>query len=220
MFSGHSSGVPVLFRDFEPKDLDHCSRLAAQAWPVPEHITTEEDSWRIFEPYVLIGREWSNWTCVACADSGDPIGLIFGDIRGIEGSRSISRVVRSELRACTGIVIGKYGKVRGMPWLLWNFIMTEMKLIIGRPEADAEIMLLVLDERHRGKGIGRELVDRFARAAKAADAKRMGVYTDNQSSNWRFYEKYGFTKASTFYDNWSSYFAGHRSMGIRFEKHL
>jgi ribosomal protein S18 acetylase RimI-like enzyme len=220
MLSGHPSGVVVLFREFEPDDLDRCSKLAAQAWPVPEHITTDEDGWRIFEPYVRIGHEWSNWTCMVCTDSGDLIGLIFGDIRGIEGSRSISKMVRSELRACTGIVLGRYCKVHGMPRLLWNFIMTEMKLIIGRPEADAEIMLLVLDEPHRGKGIGRELVDRFARAAKAADAKRMSVYTDNQASNWRFYEKYGFTRASTFYDNWSSYFEGHRSMGIRFEKHL
>ncbi len=210
----------MLFRKFEPKDLEQCSKLAAQAWPVPEHITTAEDGWRFFEPYVRIGYDWSNWTCVACGPSGEVIGLIFGEIRGIEGSRNISKMVRSELRACTGIALGRYGKVRDMTRLIWNFIMTEMKLIVGRPDADAEIMLLILDEQQRGKGIGRELVDRFAKVAKAADAKRMSVYTDDQASNWRFYERYGFTKASVFYDNWSSYFEGHHSMGIRFEKYL
>jgi GNAT superfamily N-acetyltransferase len=206
----------LLFREFEPSDIERCTRLAAQAWPVREHISRGGEGWRIFEPYVRIGLDWSNWTCVACDDSGEVVGLVFGEIRGLDGSRSISGVVRSEIRAFGGTAVGRYGKMERMLPALWNFMMTEMKLLVGRPEADAEIMLLLLDESYRGKGIGRDLVDRFADAARKAGSKRMSVYTDDQASNWRFYERYGFKRASQFYDNWSSYFEGRACTGIRF----
>lgn len=206
-----------MFREFRREDLEQCARLAAQAWPVRGHISRDRESWRVFEPYVGIGLAWSNWTCVMCDDEGRVNGLVFGDIRGLERSSSIRRMIRSELVACTGVALGRFGRVERLVPLLWNFIMTELKLLVGRPEADAEIMLLLLDEEYRGRGIGRELVDRFARAAKESGAKRMSVYTDDQASNWGFYERYGFKRASVFYDNWSSYFEGHASKGIRFE---
>jgi len=206
----------MLYREFVPEDLEQCVRLAAQAWPVREHISKEKDSWRVFEPYVGIGRAWSNWTCVACLDSGEVIGLVFGDIRGVSDSSSIRRMVRSEAAAFGGIAIGRFGRLERTVPLIWNFMMTELKLIVNRPEADAEIMLLLLDEKYRGKGIGRELVDRFASAARGHGAKKMSVYTDDQASNWRFYESYGFARARLFYDNWSSYFEGKPSTGIRY----
>jgi len=210
----------LMFREFEWGDLEQCSRVAAQAWPAQEHVTKDSEGWRLMEPYVTIGVEWSNWTCVAHDDSGAVIGLVFGDIRGLPGSRSIRRVFVAEAKAFTDFTLGKYGKAETLVPFLWNFIMTELKLLIGRPEADAEIMLLVLDEKHRGKGIGREMVDRFVNAARKAGAKKVSVYTDDQASNWRFYERYGFRKGRVFHDNWSSFWEGHASNGIRFELKL
>lgn len=204
------------FREFEWSDLETCARVAAQAWPVREHVMKGDDGWRLMKPYIKIGVEWSNWTCVVCDDSGEVLGLVFGDIRGLEGSRSIRRVVMSETEAFSVFALGTYGRAETPVPLLWSFVMTELKLLIGRPQADAEIMLLVLDERFRGKGIGKQLVDRFVNAAKNAGAKRVSVYTDDQASNWRFYERYGFRKASVFHDNWSSFWEGHSSNGIRF----
>jgi len=40
------------------------------------------------------------------------------------------------------------------------------------------------------------------------------VYTDDKTSNWQFYERYGFKKVATFYDNVSSYYADVDSNGI------
>jgi GNAT superfamily N-acetyltransferase len=206
----------VLFREYRPEDLELCTRLAAQAWPVGKHITKEDRSWRVLEPYVGIGIAWSNWSCVACLDDGEAMGFIFGDIRGLEGSRNIRRTVESEIAAFSGAALGRYGKLENLGPLLWNFMMTELKLLVNRSFADAEIMFLVLDERHRGKGIGKELVERFAKVAREAGSKRMSVYTDEEASNWRFYERYGFKRAGQFYDNWSSYFGRCPCTGIRY----
>ena len=206
----------MIYREFQPSDIVRITQLASQAWPVQEHLSADEGRWRVMEPYIRIGLDWSNWTCVVCSDSGEVLGCVFGDIRGLKGSSSIHRVVRSEVRALAGTLVGRYGRFERLHSMLWNFLMTEAKLIVGRADSDSEIMLLILDERFRGKGIGKELVDRFAKAARDAGAKKMSVYTDDQASNWKFYERYGFRRAYQFYDNWSSYYGGRHSNGIRY----
>jgi len=183
---------------------------------VKGHITQEPDKTRIMEPYVEIAAAWSNWTDIACLDSGEIIGVMFGDTRAKDSKVVRRKLVASEIRACAKIVFGRYGKVKRFPTLLWSFMMTEMKLLVNRPERGAEIMLLLVDSRQRGKGIGRTLVDRFVRNALEAGSKRVSVYADDIASNWHFYESCGFRRAGLLFDNWSTYYTGDRSMGIRF----
>jgi GNAT superfamily N-acetyltransferase len=206
----------IQFRPYRIQDLPRCAQLAAEAWPVKEHITQELDKTRIMEPYVEIAAAWSNWTDIAYLDSGEIIGVIFGDTRTKDSRGAGRRLIASEIRACARILLGRYGKVRRLPSLLWNFMMTEMKLLVNRPEADAEIMLLLVDSTHRGKGLGRTMVDRFVNNALDAGSRRVSVYADDLASNWHFYESYGFKREGLFFDNWSTYYNGERSMGIRF----
>lgn len=205
----------LLFRKYTSNDLSRCAQLAAEAWPVKDHISGGSERWRIMEAYIEIASSWSNWTDVACLDSGELVGLIFGEVRGRNADRFPTRIISSELSASAKFVLGRYGRIERLPSVLWNFLMTEMKLLVNRPDADAEIMLFLVDSRYRGKGIGSVLMDRFIMAAKEDGSTRMSVYADDQTSNWRFYENYGFERASIFYDNWSSYFNRTRSMGIR-----
>jgi len=205
----------LLFREYTSNDLSRCAQLAAEAWPVKEHISGGSERWRIMVPYIEIAVSWSNWTDVACLDNGELVGLIFGEIRGRRVKGFPTRIVSSELSASAKFVLGRYGRIERLPTVLWNFIMTEMKLLVNRPDADAEIMLFLVDSKCRGKGIGSILMDKFVDFAKHKGSTRISVYADDQASNWRFYENYGFERAGVFYDNWSSYFNKNRSMGIR-----
>jgi ribosomal protein S18 acetylase RimI-like enzyme len=205
----------LLFREYTSNDLSRCAQLAAEAWPVKDHISEGSERWRIMIPYIEIASSWSNWTDVACLDSGELVGLIFGEIRGRHAEAFPTRIVSSELKASAKFVLGRYGRIERLPTVLWNFLMTEMKLLVNRPDADAEIMLFLVDSKYRGKGIGRVLMDKFVDDAKQEGSTRISVYADDQASNWRFYENYGFERAGVFYDNWSSYFNNNRSMGIR-----
>lgn len=203
------------FRPYRTEDLRRCADIAAEAWPPKEHITQDKDRSRIMEPYVEIAAAWSNWSDVACLDSGEAVGVLFGEARAGSQAGAGRRIVGSELRACAKLALGRYSKVERPLPLLWCFMMTEAKLLANRPEADAEIMLLLVDSRHRGKGIGRMLVDRFVRNALEHGSRRLSVYADDKTSNWGFYESYGFVRDGLFFDNWSTYYNGYRSMGIR-----
>lgn len=205
----------LIFREYEPNDLSRCAQLAAEAWPVMDHISGGSERWRIMVPYIEIASAWSNWTDVACLESGELIGLIFGETRGGHNEAFPTRVISSELSATAKFILGRYGRIERLPTVLWNFLMTEMKLLVNRPDADAEVMLFLVDSKFRGKGIGRILMDKFVGVARQNRSKRVSVYADDQTSNWRFYEDYGFERTGVFYDNWSSYFNKNRSMGIR-----
>jgi len=71
-----------------------------------------------------------------------------------------------------------------------------------------------VDSRHRGKGIGSALLERFLSAAKEMGSTRVTVYTDDLMSDWRFYERRGFKRITTFYDNITSCYSGTPSLGI------
>lgn len=195
-------------------------RLAAQAWPVWEYLTSEAEKWRFMGPYIDIASEWSNRREVACDGSGKVIGLLFGEVRGRDrrgrkGKGVGWKIMSSEVRVHARFILGRYGRIENLPGVLRNFMTTELKLIINRPEADAEVNLFLVDSEHRGRGIGRMLMDRFVDAARRAGATRVSVYADDHASNWAFYEKYGFKRVGVFYDNWSSYYNRTPSHGIR-----
>ncbi len=215
----------LVFRTLKHTDYEDCARLAAQAWPVNSHLTSEPEAWRFMGPYIDIAVGWSNWTEVACEPSGRLIGLMFGEIKGrTPGGRKRmgvgTRVLTSELKVHAKFVLGRYGRVERLPAVLRTFGTTELKLIINRPEADAEVNLFLVDAEFRGMGLGRTLMDKFVEAARRRGAKRMSVYADDHASNWAFYERYGFTRTGKFYDNWSSYYNRHDSYGIRFSLDL
>lgn len=209
-----------LFRALQDSDFESCARLAAQAWPVHAHLTSERDPWRFMAPYIDIAIGWSNWTEVICDPSGRVTGLMFGEIRGRDsvGRKKMGvgmKILTSEMKVHAKFVLGRYGRVERLPAVLRTFGTTELKLIINRPEADAEVNLFLVDAELRGMGLGRKLMDRFVDAARSRGAKRISVYADDHASNWEFYERYGFKRTGMFYDNWSSYYNRHDSYGIR-----
>ncbi len=207
-------------RPFTSADFEQCAKLAAQAWPVGSHLTSERESWRLMGPYIDIAAGWSNWKELACDDGGRLIGLLFGEVRGRtpRGRKPMGtgwNILASELKVHSRFVLGRYGQVKNLHRVLRSFGMTELKLIINRPEADAEVNLFLVKSEDRGKGIGTMLMNRFVAAARGAGSRRVSVYADDKASHWEFYEHYGFQRTGTFYDNWSSYYNLIDSYGIR-----
>jgi len=84
------------------------------------------------------------------------------------------------------------------------------------PKSDASIEMFMVDPKHRGKGIGTELIERFLKAARDAGSSLVTVYTDDRMSSWQFYERHGFKKIDTFRDDVSSLWSGGESHGIIF----
>jgi ribosomal protein S18 acetylase RimI-like enzyme len=100
------------------------------------------------------------------------------------------------------------------PVVLWHFFVTEFKVLVNMPRSDAEVNLIIVDSKHQGKGLGKKLMDRFMKAARDSGCRLVTLYTDDQASNWRFYEAIGFRKVATFHDGLTSYFVERDAKGI------
>lgn len=197
------------FRPFEPGDILAATKLAWDAWArggEEEDEDTEEVDPRVMEGYVSSFIMRSNWNEVA-HDSNGVIGIMFGRIDALaKGGGGIRSALR-ELRLIPGFLFNRYGDEAVAPIVVWHFLMTELKVLLNKPRSDAEINLIIVDTGHRGKGIGRTLVERFIKAAKEAGSRQVTLYTDDQVSNWKFYEIIGFRRVATFHDGLTSYFA-------------
>jgi ribosomal protein S18 acetylase RimI-like enzyme len=194
-------------RRFEANDLSACAQIAIRAWEVKEVERADVRAWEIYLRHFL---SKSNYAEVVC-DSEAVVGTIFGRIGiGARGASFKGEGITTP-RLIAGILLGNFDKSHGILRVLWTFLMTEFKLALNMPHSDSEITFLILDEKHRGKGIGRMMVERFVNAARGSGARSMTVYTENQTSNWQFYERFGFHRVGSFYDDLNSYFVGKKS---------
>ena len=204
-------------REFQPGDMVACTRLAWDAWAADSVGPDEEIDPLVMEGYVRSFLVRSNWKVVAC-DSQGVIGLLFGRIGG-KRPKGGSGPMGSELAMIPHFLLGVNDQ-HISPIVLIHFFLTEFKVFVNVPRSDAEINLIIVDRKHRGKGLGRMLMDRFIAEAREAGCRLATLYTDDQMSNWRFYEIYGFRRVGTFHDNLTSYFAEKKATGIVYELDL
>jgi len=161
----------------------------------------------------------ANWTDMACTSEG-VVGFLFGRIDNYSGAPLPKRSLLGELPTfIRSFFIENRMTPRSISFT-WSLLLTELKVKLRIPKSDASIEMFIVSSKHRGKGVGSELMDRFLRAAKESGASLVTVYTDNMMSNWQFYEKRGFKKVGTFHDNITSHYSGLDSKGIIFALQL
>ncbi len=203
----------ISFRRYTPEDLEACTRLAEDAWPPgPDLATTGAASWGM-EGYIESSLMNANWTEIAY-DSQGVVGFLFGRIDNYRGEVAVPGRLFGELPMLAKYIVGKYRNTPGILALFWTLLLTELKLKVNMPRSDADIRLFIVDSKHRGKGIGGMLIDRFLDTARNVGSTLATVYTDDKTSNWQFYEKYGFRKVGSFHDNVTSFFCDVDSTGM------
>jgi ribosomal protein S18 acetylase RimI-like enzyme len=201
------------FRKYVPSDLGRCAALAEQAWPIRFGSVSEREDSHPFEPWIESTNLSSTWAEVALVD-GEVVGFLFGSIDSMKPKGATLKQLTDQLWMFRRMLSGGFGRFNIPLRLAMAFFFTEFRLEVNRPDADADITLLVVDTRFRGKDIGKRLVDSFVKVAEEAGAHAVLVYTDDKTSNWKFYEIYGFRKVNTFPDSISTYFAGERANAI------
>lgn len=204
---------PVKFRNYVPEDLPACVSLAREAWPLPPGIATGVRTGEMIGVWIGSTVESSTWAEVA-EDEHGIVGLLFGEIKGQRPLKEERGGLGIEMGITLRGLMGRYGNVLRALRFMASFMMTELKLRLNDPHTDAEISMLIVGEAHRGRGVGKQLVDRFIDGAKKLGAKSVSLYTDDQTSNWKFYEIYGFKRVAKFYDNGSSRYAGRHANAL------
>jgi ribosomal protein S18 acetylase RimI-like enzyme len=209
-----ASHPAISFRRYEPGDIPACARLAEDAWPAGPALATEELGPSGMEGYMEYSRSLANWTDIAYTSEGI-IGFLFGRIDNYPEKMPSEKSPFGE----PSIIIRSFFRERITPTLLrflWSLILTDLKLKLNLPKSDASIEMFIVDSKYRGRGVGSELLERFLRAARDAGSSLVTVYTDDRMSNWGFYERKGFRRVGTFYDNITSHYSGSDARGIIF----
>lgn len=201
------------FREFNKKtDIKRCAELAADAWPIVSSLVSKEDIPKLTKAYVEMSKIGSTWLQVALIND-QVVGLLFGFLR--DDLRLGQRLKESfqAINMLLKVLTGKYGKIRKKIKFLKCLIATERKVRKIAPKAGNEITLFIVDSKQQGKGIGRKLLQNFLDRAQILDIEQIYVYTD-PLSNWRFYEKYGFSRKGEFIDDFNSYMKKKQTMGF------
>jgi len=207
------ASTDIAVRKYQASDLRACAELAAEAWPSRMPTISREDQVDGMEGYMMSALAASTWAEVL-DESGRVVGFLFGRIE--KHRRAGVKLVpeQSLISMASAFIAARHERPSNILRMIWNVALTELKMSVNRPHSDAEITMLIVGSAHRGKGYGRLLVERFVDAARADGASVLTVYTDDQSSNWRFYERLGFRRVAEFYDNISSFWVGRRANGI------
>jgi len=186
----------ITFREYSENDLGRCIEITKQAWPELSPGGLD-----------IATMEWYGWPAtyreVICI-SGEVVGLLFGKVYSELGVRGRLRTPLAHFVVYTKMIFGLYGKIPHRLRSLRGGREGDRDIAKNSPDVDGEITYLVIDVAHRRKGIGRELVRRFANHARSKGAKSIAVYTTDPGGDWRFYERYGFTRFSTFRDGFLS----------------
>jgi len=207
--------LKVSFRKYEQGDIPTMARLARDAWPAGPEMKSPEHELSGMEGYIEYSLSVANWTEVAFASDGI-VGFLFGRIDNYKG-KPLPR--RSFLRESPTAIRWFLRMGKRTIWhisFVWGIMLTELKLALKTPASDASIEMFIVDSEHRGRGIGGLLLDRFLSAAKEAGSSLVTVYTDDRMSDWQYYERRGFRKVGTFYDNITSHYSGSNARGIIF----
>jgi GNAT superfamily N-acetyltransferase len=181
----------LTFREYEKKDFERCVEITAAAWPELTGGRAAAD---------VEGYLWpATWRQLACIDT-TPVGLLFGTIYSDLGALGKLKLPLMSATVNAKVLLGLYGKTPDrLAWIMGG-IATEKDIRRGRAEADGKINLFVIDPAYRGKGIGKDLLQRFVEHAIGKGASRISV-DSLEFESWGFYVKNGFTKLSaTFRD--------------------
>lgn len=212
-------GPEVSFRRYAPGDVPTCARLAKEAWPAHEDVARGHSEQTGMEGYMEYSLGVSNYTDIATMQDG-MAGFLFGRIDGYPGKPVQRRPMLGELPSTVRSSLGHGSTMKSVLGFLWSLVLTDLKLVLRTPRSDAAIEMFIVDSKHRGRGIGGELIERFLKAARDSGARLVTVYTDDRMSNWQFYERRGFRRVGTFYDNITSHYSGAHARGIIYALNL
>lgn len=192
------------FRDYRSEDLERCAEIAAGGWPEIFAFAGKEGAASLMRFMVEFYGATATWREIACV-SDNIVGVLFGKINLGQPRFGWMRTFLTGSQVYLKLLLGSYGKISKRMKIMRLGISDDRKIRANSPKADGEVTFFVVDAALRGRGIGRQLMDRFVASARSKNAKKITVYTTNPGSNWEFYNRYGFKQYSAFRDAFTSF---------------
>lgn len=219
--NGGPAGLPhgLAFRRYSGRDFSRCTELSAGAWPITRLAVRDDLGMkRLLNCYTRTAVLSSTWHEVALCE-GKVAGFLFGRINRRCG---ILHKIRMQIyMPCIALyfLLLVQRRMKDPSLFMSKFIETEGEARRSGKGFDGEVVLFVVDDAYRGRGIGRQLMNRFLAHAGESGAGVIYLYTDVES-NWRFYEHYGYQLHATFNDPFVSYLRGEKLTGSVYKYRL
>lgn len=178
------------FRPYRAEDLTACAALVPQVWPFERELVSPRRPASIYENYILDCAARSDYLEIVADESDSACGLLFaGPFRS--GERERMRLAEVAAWREEGLARGDFGE-RG-PAEGFIACMEELDRLGAEvaEEFDAVVYLFLLGEELRGRGFGRELMDRFVASCRRRGMRSVCLWTTDDCT-WQFYERYGF----------------------------
>lgn len=189
----------VSYRRLKRRDYKEVRALICDAWRYDQAISNPRELNEFLELQLYNVLCHSNYTEVAVI-GGRVAGFLFGRVN--KSPRLLPRLKFAGPREFDRLKL--YFTAMGRKQLRAEAILSDIykRLIKGRKkEYGGELVLFVVSEDYRGKGIGSHLQEGFKNYLRSRRVRSMCVYTDTYC-NYKFYEDHGFRLVDWEYIDW------------------
>ena len=176
------------FMKTQKKHLDRAAEMMSHVWDFNKHFLNVRKPNKLFKLILKYYLIESDYTEVVLNEDERVQGYLFGGptkLSYIKGLRQAALLL-SFLR-------GDLGNRRKALKVIMGFQSDLGILMRNKDYFDNEVKLFFIDEKAKGLGLEKELMDRYVRHCRGNNNKDIVLMTDSGSGR-RFYDQYGFRK--------------------------
>lgn len=207
-----------MFRTYRDTDLNDCINLVNQVWRFDKHIQPTALSALFQSVYVTTSLNESNYRLVI-EEAGRVRGFLFGFIKNQSPPFQSLKTYFQPLVFLRNLLRVKGVSLQKKWDYIHQFRIHEQNRLKVEPEISSEVKLFIVDPDRQGRGWGKDLLWGFIQACQENHENRIILETD-QSSNYRFYERNGFTRINSFFSPMQKTFSGQSGETYLYEMRL
>lgn len=169
--------------------------MMSRTWSFDKHFEGLKKRQTVFRLYLKACLYESDYTDVAVNDKNEVLGYIFGGPTRLNPMQTVKQASLG-----FNIIKGDLGNIRWAYKVMKNYQKDLECLMRNKDYFDGEVKLFFVDERMRGTGLGKKLMNRFIDHCRRRDMKEIVLMTD-MGCNFGFYEHYGFKRLKEIHSN-------------------
>lgn len=188
------------YKKYEKRYLSGCMKLIQETWPFEETLQNPKRPMYLYAYYVLNCVNWSDHLDLLVDEKGNVLGILFGSVHKNNAFKSfVFSLTQWKINLTLGlhILMGDLGQRKAAIATYRAMCEHDADGEAVAEDYDGEVNLFILSPRLRGKGYGRELMNRYIKFCHKNHLDSVFLWTTTDCT-FRFYEQYGFQERQRF----------------------
>lgn len=188
------------FEKYNNRYFESCVQLIKSTWNFHLDFINIPSNTVVYEYYLKTCLNWNDHLDIIVDEDNNIKGVLFGskedisvirELCFVRNDKQINKWKNQQLKQ------GAFGAQEKARRLLANFALNDKLAEQDADLFDSEINLFIVSPELKGKGLGRQLMDRYIAFCKKNDIETAFLWTD-LDCNYSFYLNYGFKLHNTF----------------------